>query len=91
MSIASSTGKAGLASMTVARRVVRPLALLTVAQTVLAGPAFAHSANGMTIDFWGGFTHPLFGPDHVIAMVAVGLWGSSARPRSGSCRWCFRW
>src|SRR5579864_1121512 len=76
MSIASSTGKAGLASMTVARRVFRPLALPALAQIVLAGPAFAHSANGMTIDFWGGFTHPLFGPDHVIAMVAVGLWGA---------------
>jgi urease accessory protein len=76
MSIASSTGKAGLASMTVARRVFRPLALPTLAQAVLAGPAFAHSANGMTIDFWGGLTHPLFGPDHVIAMVAVGLWGA---------------
>jgi len=62
--------------MTVARRVFRPLALPALAQIVLAGPAFAHSANGMTIDFWGGFTHPLFGPDHVIAMVAVGLWGA---------------
>ncbi len=24
----------------------------------------------------GGFAHPLFGPDHVVAMVAVGLWGA---------------
>ena len=24
----------------------------------------------------GGFAHPVFGPDHVIAMVAVGLWGA---------------
>jgi urease accessory protein len=39
-------------------------------------PAFAHSENGVAIDFWGGFTHPIFGPDHVIAMVAVGLWGA---------------
>lgn len=23
----------------------------------------------------GGFSHPLFGPDHVVAMVAVGMWG----------------
>lgn len=46
---------------------------------VLAGittPALAHSQNGVAIDFWGGFTHPIFGPDHVIAMVAVGLWGA---------------
>jgi urease accessory protein len=26
--------------------------------------------------FVGGFAHPLFGPDHVVAMVAVGLWGA---------------
>jgi len=48
--------------------------LLTLA--LLTTPAFAHSENGVAIDFWGGFTHPIFGPDHVIAMVAVGLWGA---------------
>ena len=26
--------------------------------------------------FVGGLAHPLFGPDHVLAMVAVGLWGA---------------
>jgi len=53
--------------------------LATVAPLVLAAvttPALAHSENGVAIDFWGGFTHPIFGPDHVIAMVAVGLWGA---------------
>jgi urease accessory protein len=50
--------------------------LLAFALTVIAGPALAHSENGVAIDFWGGFTHPIFGPDHVIAMVAVGLWGA---------------
>jgi urease accessory protein len=48
-----------------------PLVLAAVAT-----PALAHSENGVAIDFWGGFTHPIFGPDHVIAMVAVGLWGA---------------
>jgi urease accessory protein len=55
------------------------LGLATVAPLVLAvitTPALAHSENGVAIDFWGGFTHPIFGPDHVIAMVAVGLWGA---------------
>jgi urease accessory protein len=55
------------------------LGLATVMPLVLAAittPAFAHSENGVAIDFWGGFTHPIFGPDHVIAMVAVGLWGA---------------
>lgn len=39
-------------------------------------PAFAHAdAAGVTGGFVSGFTHPLFGWDHVAAMVAVGLWG----------------
>jgi urease accessory protein len=50
--------------------------LLPLALVLMTSPAFAHSENGVAIDFWGGFTHPIFGPDHVIAMVAVGLWGA---------------
>jgi urease accessory protein len=50
--------------------------LLLALLSVTAGPALAHSENGVAIDFVGGFTHPIFGPDHVVAMVAVGLWGA---------------
>src|SRR5262249_48205332 len=42
--------------------------------------ALAHSEQGVAIDFAGGFAHPIFGPDHVIAMVAVGLWGAFLGP-----------
>jgi urease accessory protein len=38
-------------------------------------PAFAHTGT-ITDGFLSGFSHPLFGPDHVVAMVAVGLWGA---------------
>jgi urease accessory protein len=38
-------------------------------------PAVAHSGSGSG-GFVGGFLHPVFGPDHVVAMVAVGLWGA---------------
>jgi len=38
--------------------------------------AHAHTAGGMTGGALSGFTHPLFGPDHIVAMVAVGLWGA---------------
>lgn len=41
-----------------------------------AQPAFAHAGHGSFGGFTGGFLHPLTGPDHVIAMVAVGLWGA---------------
>jgi urease accessory protein len=30
----------------------------------------------VTGGFADGFAHPLFGPDHIVAMVAVGLWGA---------------
>jgi len=38
--------------------------------------AMAHEAEGVGGGFVSGFTHPLFGWDHVVAMVAVGLWGA---------------
>src|SRR5262245_16181798 len=38
-------------------------------------PALAHEGSG-TGGFIGGFSHPLLGPDHIVAMVAVGLWGA---------------
>lgn len=41
-----------------------------------ANPAFAHTEVGVAGGFISGFTHPLFGPDHLVAMVAVGLWGA---------------
>jgi urease accessory protein len=50
--------------------------LLAVALVSIVGPAFAHSEQGEAIDFWSGFTHPIFGLDHVVAMVGVGLWGT---------------
>jgi urease accessory protein len=45
-----------------------------IALTLLAGPAFAHLPPGEYGSFAAGLSHPLFGPDHVLAMVSVGLW-----------------
>jgi urease accessory protein len=42
-------------------------------------PALAHTGSAMG-GFTGGFMHPVFGPDHVAAMVAVGLWGAFLGP-----------
>jgi urease accessory protein len=42
---------------------------------LLAEPALAHTGTGGVGGFQSGFMHPILGPDHVIAMVAVGLWG----------------
>jgi urease accessory protein len=42
---------------------------------LLAAPVLAHTGTGEAGGFASGFMHPILGPDHVIAMVAVGLWG----------------
>lgn len=55
---------------------------LTFTLLALAGTAWAHGgetavgAEGPWTAFVAGFLHPLTGPDHIIAMVAVGLWGA---------------
>ena len=38
--------------------------------------AEAHPETGTIGGFVGGFLHPLTGLDHIVAMVAVGLWGA---------------
>lgn len=42
----------------------------------IAGPAWAHAGTGLAGGFASGFRHPLSGPDHLLAMVSVGLWGA---------------
>lgn len=43
---------------------------------LIAGPVHAHEAESLAGGFRYGFAHPLTGPDHMLAMVAVGLWGA---------------
>lgn len=47
-----------------------------------AGPAFAHP--GHAAGFTSGFFHPPSGADHLLAMVAVGLFGARL---GGEARW----
>jgi urease accessory protein len=54
-------------------------ALPLLAALIWTTPALAHSGEAIG-GFLGGFTHPLFGPDHLVAMVAVGLWGAFLGP-----------
>lgn len=54
----------------VARAAVIAYALLA------ASPAIAHSDPSLGGGFTAGFRHPLSGPDHMLAMVSVGLWGA---------------
>jgi urease accessory protein len=51
-----------------------------------ATPALAHVGVGHTHSFAAGFGHPLGGLDHILAMVAVGLWSAL-----GGGRALWRW
>lgn len=51
------------------KRVLLPLLLVP-------GTAFAHTGHAGDHPFLSGLTHPAFGTDHLLAMVAVGLWAA---------------
>lgn len=54
----------------------RFLPLLYSLPVLLPLRASAHTQEGVANGFLSGFLHPLAGPDHMVAMVAVGLWGA---------------
>ncbi|SOC42208.1 urease accessory protein [Rhizobium subbaraonis] len=47
-----------------------------------AAPAFAHLNPQEHGSFMAGFSHPLFGLDHILVMVAVGLWAAQIGGRA---------
>lgn len=50
---------------------------LIAAFSVMSAPAFAHANAGLHLHGFGdGMLHPLTGADHILAMVAVGLWAA---------------
>ncbi len=51
-------------------------AALATAACLLPESAGAHIIGGAQGGFGSGFEHPLTGPDHFLAMFAVGLWGA---------------
>lgn len=56
------------------------IAMALLLSAFFAVSASAHGGGDIAGGFSGGFGHPLFGPDHVAAMVAVGLWGAVLGP-----------
>ena len=59
------------------RASARTFACVGVALLCVAGGAAAHvEGEGTAGGFVSGLLHPLLGPDHLVAMVAVGLWGA---------------
>jgi len=57
-----------------AYRAIFPGVVLVLA--ALAAPAQAHVEGGQAAGLLAGLLHPVSGLDHVLAMVAVGLWGA---------------
>lgn len=55
---------------------IRRIPLALAALAVTAAPAFAHLNPDEHGSFMAGFSHPLFGLDHILVMVAVGLWAA---------------
>lgn len=43
---------------------------------LIPAPGMAHDGTGLDGGFLAGVLHPLSGLDHMLAMVAVGLWGA---------------
>ncbi len=58
---------------TVCARILIGAAIFTA---MLATPIQAHSGTGLPGGIVAGFLHPLSGPDHMLAMISVGLWGA---------------
>jgi urease accessory protein len=56
------------------------IAAAALAATTL--PAFAHLNPEEHGSFMAGFSHPLFGADHILAMVAVGIWAAQIGGRA---------
>lgn len=48
---------------------------------LLATPALAHTGHGDASGFLHGLEHPVLGLDHLLAMLAVGLWSGFVLPR----------
>ena len=62
--------------MRIARQYRWAQGMAVLAAILWAQNAFAHVQQGVAAGFLTGFLHPISGLDHVLAMVAVGLWGA---------------
>jgi urease accessory protein len=57
-------------------------ALVAIATAGFSSAAFAHVGDHSHMSFTEGLLHPFSGLDHVLAMVAVGLWASQLGGRA---------
>ena len=64
-----------ISSKTVARASALTIAALA-STSVLAHPGHPESLMSASMSFGAGFSHPFSGVDHLLAMLAVGLWAA---------------
>ncbi|MGF6158420.1 urease accessory protein [Ensifer sp. KUDG1] len=60
----------------------RRILIAAAALIASAAPAFAHLNPAEHGSFAAGFSHPLFGIDHILVMIAVGLWAAQIGGRA---------
>ncbi len=70
----AGAGGAGRAKAALSAR--GALMIGSLALSTAFSPVLAHDASAIGGGFAAGFAHPFGGLDHVVAMVAVGLWGA---------------
>ena len=56
--------------------------LVVISLLFVSSVAQAHTGENAGSGFVAGLSHPIFGLDHLLAMLAVGLWGSQAGGRA---------
>jgi len=68
----------------VSTKSTRVLVAATAVATLAASPAFAHTGMHPLGEsgFVAGFTHPLLGLDHLLAMLGVGVWAAQLGGRA---------
>lgn len=56
--------------------------MTAAALLLVSSMTFAHPGHEHTSSFMSGLSHPLGGLDHLLAMLAIGLWASSMKGRA---------
>lgn len=61
-------------------KLIRPIAGASL--SLSAAAAIAHTGDHTVTGFVSGLTHPLLGLDHLLAMIAIGLWAAQQGGRA---------
>jgi urease accessory protein len=67
-----------------AARFLKISAVLALLPAIASAHPGHDGGHDLSWDFAGGFAHPVFGLDHLLAMVAVGVWAAQL---GGRARW----